>query len=162
MPASWWVSTTTPAASSDNAGSLTAYDAARPFAAANRRLAQLIQDRVVAAMDAQGWAVPDDGVQTDGSLGSFVGEAADGGIAGRAAAYHHLLLLGPAEAGFFTTPSQMPGAVIEPLYLTDPYEGSIADSPRRRQVIAQGIACRRRAVPPPGGRRAHQLIAGPG
>ncbi len=127
-------------ASPANAGSLTAYDAARPFAAANRRLAQLIQRSVVAAMDAQGWAVPDDGVQTDGSLGSFVGKAADGGIAAQAAAYHHLLLLGPADPGFFTTPSQMPGAVIEPLYLTDPYEGSIANSLRGRQVIAQGIA----------------------
>ena len=34
----------------------------------------------------------------------------------------------------------MPGAVVEPLYLTDPYEGSIADSPAGQQVIAQGIA----------------------
>ena len=34
----------------------------------------------------------------------------------------------------------MPGAVIEPLYLTDPYEGSIAASSRGQQVIAQGIA----------------------
>ena len=92
------------------------------------------------AMDAQGWAIPDDGVQTDGDLGSFVGNADDGGIAGRAAAYNHLLLLGPAQPGFFSTPSLMPGAVIEPLYLTDPYEGSIADSPLGQQVIAQGIA----------------------
>jgi hypothetical protein len=91
-------------------------------------------------MDAQGWAIPDDGVQTDGSLGSFVGNADSGGIAGEAASYDHLLLLGPAAPGFFTTPSQMPGAVIEPLYLTDPYEGSIADSSRGQQVIAQGIA----------------------
>jgi N-acetylmuramoyl-L-alanine amidase len=50
------------------------------------------------------------------------------------------LLLGSAASGFFATPSQMPGAVIEPLYLTDPYEGSIADSPRGQQVIAEGIA----------------------
>jgi N-acetylmuramoyl-L-alanine amidase len=123
-----------------NAGSLTAYDAARPFALSSRRLATLIQHDVVSAMDAQGWSIPDDGVQTDRSLGSLVGHAGDGGVAGRAAAYHHLLLLGPAETGFFTTPSLMPGAVIEPLYLTDPYEGSIADSPLGRRVIAQGIA----------------------
>ena len=48
--------------------------------------------------------------------------------------------MGPAERGFFTTPSEMPGAVVEPLYLTDPYEGSIADSAAGQQVIAQGIA----------------------
>jgi len=123
-----------------NAGSLTSYDAARPFSSSNRRLATIIQRDVVSAMDARGWSIPDDGVQTDGSLGSFVGNAGDGGIAGRAAAYHHLLLLGPAETGFFTTPSAMPGAVIEPLYLTDPYEGSIAASPVGQQAIAQGIA----------------------
>ena len=127
-------------ASAANAGSLTAYDAARPFGAANRRLATLVQRDVVAAMDAQGWAIPDDGVQTDGSLGSFVGSADEGGIAGHAAAYHHLLLLGPASPGFFSTPSLMPGTVVEPLYLTDPYEGSIADSPLGQQVIARGIA----------------------
>ena len=40
-----------------------------------------------------------------------------------AAAYGHLLLLGPAMAGYFATPSQMPGALIEPLFITDPFEG---------------------------------------
>jgi len=127
-------------ASAADAGSLTAYDPDRPFAASSLRLATLIQQDTVAAMDAQGWAIPDDGVQTDGSLGSFVGNPDGGGIAGAAASYDHLLLLGPGAPGFFTTPSQMPGAVIEPLYLTDPYEGSIADSPRGQQVIANGIA----------------------
>jgi N-acetylmuramoyl-L-alanine amidase len=34
----------------------------------------------------------------------------------------------------------MPGSVIEPLYLTDPYEGSIAASTHGQQVIAGGIA----------------------
>ncbi len=127
-------------ASPDDAGSLTAYDTARPFAAASLRLATLVQHDVVADMDAQGWAIPDDGVQTDGSLGSFVGSASDGGLAGEAASYHHLLLLGPPEPGFLATPSQMPGAVIEPLYLTDPFEGSIAASSLGQRVIAQGIA----------------------
>jgi N-acetylmuramoyl-L-alanine amidase len=127
-------------ASPDEAGSLTAYDPSRTFAADNLRLATLVQRDVVADMDAQGWAIPDDGVQADGSLGSFVGDPDEGGLAGQAAEYNHLLLLGPAAPGFFTTPSQMPGAVIEPLYLTDPYEGSIADSATGQHVIAQGIA----------------------
>jgi N-acetylmuramoyl-L-alanine amidase len=34
----------------------------------------------------------------------------------------------------------MPGALIEPLYLTDPFEASIAASARGQQVIAAGIA----------------------
>ena len=54
--------------------------------------------------------------------------------------YGHLLLLGPADPGWFDTPSQMPGALIEPLFITDPFEGSIADSASGQQVIAGGLA----------------------
>jgi N-acetylmuramoyl-L-alanine amidase len=127
-------------ATSDDAGSLTAYDADRSFSSANIKLANLLQRNVVADLDKQGWSIPNDGVQPDTELGSFVGDASDGGIAGAAASYDHLLVLGPAESGFFSTPSTMPGAVIEPLYLTDPFEGSIADSSHGQHVIAQGIA----------------------
>src|SRR6202034_3660067 len=91
-------------------------------------------------MNAQGWAIPNDGVQPDTTLGSYVGDPSSGGIAGEAASYNHLLLLGPASAGYFSTPSQMPGAVIEPLYITDPFEGTIANSRAGQQAIAQGIA----------------------
>ena len=126
--------------SPQNAGSLTAYDPARPFAAANLRLATLVQHDVLADMNAQGWNIPDDGVLPDTSLGSFVGDPSSGGIAGEAAAYDHLLLIGPAQAGYFSTPSQMPGAVIEPLYLTDRFEGSIADTAQGQMVIARGVA----------------------
>jgi N-acetylmuramoyl-L-alanine amidase len=127
-------------ASSQTAGSLTAYDAARPFSAANVRLAGLLQNDVLAAMDAQGWAIPNDGVLSDGGLGSSVGNPSVGGLAAQSAAYDHLLLIGPAVAGYFSTPSEMPGAVIEPLYITDPFEGSIADSTHGQMVIARGIA----------------------
>jgi N-acetylmuramoyl-L-alanine amidase len=126
--------------SPQNAGSLTAYDPARTFAAANLRLATLVQRDVRADMNAQGWGIPDDGVVPDTSLGSYVGDPLSGGIAGEAAAYDHLLLLGPASAGYFSTPSQMPGAVIEPLYLTDPFEGSIANTAHGQAVMAQGMA----------------------
>jgi N-acetylmuramoyl-L-alanine amidase len=34
----------------------------------------------------------------------------------------------------------MPGAVIEPLYLTDRFEGSIADTAQGQMVIARGVA----------------------
>jgi N-acetylmuramoyl-L-alanine amidase len=54
-------------------------------------------------------------------------------------AYGHLILLGPAKAGYFTTPSRMPGALIEPLFVTDPFEASLAASARGQQVIATGI-----------------------
>jgi len=115
-----------------DAGCLTGYDADRPFSAENLRLATLLQDDVLAAMNAQGWDIPNDGVLADTGLGSALTSAA--------VAYGHLLLLGPAEAGYFSTPSEMPGALIEPLYLTDPFEASIAESAQGQQVIALAIA----------------------
>lgn len=127
-------------ASSSNAGSITLYDTARPFAAANQRLATLLQHDVLTAMNAQGWQIPDDGVLPDSGYGSSVGDPSAGGLAALAASYDHLMLIGPPLSGFLNTPSQMPGAVIEPLYLTDPFEGSIAANPADQQVIANGIA----------------------
>jgi N-acetylmuramoyl-L-alanine amidase len=114
------------------AGCLTGYDADRPFSAENLRLATLLQGDVLGAMNAQGWGVPDQGVLSDTGLGSTLTSSSGG--------YGHLLLLGPAEAGYFSTPSQMPGALIEPLYLTDPSEASIAESAQDQQVIALAIA----------------------
>jgi N-acetylmuramoyl-L-alanine amidase len=128
------------AGNSQEAGSITAYDPDRPFAGANRRLAELLQTDVLSAMDRRGWGIPNGGVEPDTGLGSYVGDASSGGLAGAAAAYDHLMLIGPAAAGFFTTPSRMPGAVIEPLYLTDPFEGSIAASRAGQTTIARGIA----------------------
>jgi len=116
-----------------NAGSVTGYDTARPFAAQNLQFATLVQNDVLTAMNAQGWAIPSLGVTNDTELG---GPA----LSTAAADYSHLLLLGPGVPGWFDTPSQMPGALIEPLFITDPFEGSIADSASGQQVIAGGLA----------------------
>jgi N-acetylmuramoyl-L-alanine amidase len=115
-----------------NAGCITAYDADRPFAAENRRLAGLVQADVLAAMNARGWRIPDAGVHTDQGLGSSLTAASH--------AYGHLMLLGPAKAGYFSTPSRMPGALVEPLFITDPFEGSIAASKGGQHMIATGLA----------------------
>jgi N-acetylmuramoyl-L-alanine amidase len=119
--------------SPSNAGSITGYDADRPFAIYNLRLAELVQTDVLAAMNAQGWNIPNDGVVQDGSLGGPP-------LSDAAADYGHLVLLGPADPGYFSTPSTMPGALIEPLYITDPYEGSLANSAHGQRVIAGGLA----------------------
>jgi N-acetylmuramoyl-L-alanine amidase len=128
------------AADSRGAGSVTLYDTDRPFAAANDRLAHLLQVDVLAAMNAQGWQIPDDGAVPDDGFGSSIGDPSAGGLAAAAAAYDHLLLIGPAANGYFSTPSDMPGAVVEPLYLTDPFEASIAVSAADQATIAGGIA----------------------
>ncbi len=116
-----------------NAGAVTGYDTARPFSAQNLRLATLVQTDALDAMNAQGWGIPDLGVTDDSELG---GPA----LSTAAADYGHLLLLGPADPGFSTSPSLMPGALIEPLFITDPYEGTEADSVFGQQVIAGGLA----------------------
>lgn len=113
------------------AGCITAYDRARPFATSNRRLAGLVQSAVLSAMNRRGWDIPDARVVSDTGLGSAV-SLAD-------AEYGHLMLLGPAKRGYYTTPSLMPGALIEPLFITDPFEASIAASPRGQHVIATGL-----------------------
>ena len=118
--------------SPQNAGCVTGYDAVRPFSAANLRLANLLQDDVLGAMNARGLGIPDEGVMPDTVLGSALDSAA--------LAYGHLILLGPAQAGYFTTPSQMPGALIEPLFVTDPFEGSIAASADGQRLIAAALA----------------------
>jgi N-acetylmuramoyl-L-alanine amidase len=79
-------------------------------------------------------------VVSDASVGSLVPTAQTTPLAQAAASYGHVLLLGPAMAGYFTTPSQMPGALVEPLFITDPFEGTIASSPSGQAAIAQGIA----------------------
>jgi N-acetylmuramoyl-L-alanine amidase len=123
-----------------NAGSVTTYDTARPFAASNRRFASLLQHDVLTAMNARGWGIPDDGTLPDNNFGSLVQSSSPSALATAAQNYDHLMLLGPAMAGYFTTPSSMPGAVIEPLFITDPFEGSLANSASGQQTIAGGIA----------------------
>jgi N-acetylmuramoyl-L-alanine amidase len=120
-------------ASPYDAGAVTGYDTARSFSAQNLRLATLIQNDVLGAMNAQGWGIPNLGVADDSQLG---GPA----LSNSGANYGHLMLLGPADPGWFTTPSQMPGALIEPLFITDPFEGTQAVSPSGQEVIAGGLA----------------------
>lgn len=120
------------AGGSANAGAVTGYDAVRPFADQNLRFARLLQADVLAAMNARGWRIPADGVKSDVGLGSA--------LTAQALAYGHLTLLGPFSRSYVSTPSRMPGALIEPLFITDQFEGSIAASRDGQQVIAGGLA----------------------
>lgn len=136
---------------SSNAGSVTGYDSTRPFTAENEKFANLVQNDVLSALNAQGWQIPNLGAVDDSELGGPALTQAAGD-------YGHLLLLGPAVAGWFNTPSIMPGALIEPLFVTDPFEASIAEGSSGQHVIAGGMA---RAVeqyfgPPPGGQNSEK------
>lgn len=121
------------ALSPSQAGSITAYDPVRPFAAASHRLARLVQRDVLSELDGHGFAVPDDGVQTDAGLGGVP-------LTPAASTYDHLLLLGPAKPGYFSHPSVMPGALIEPLFLTNRHEATLIVKPAVQRLIARGLA----------------------
>jgi N-acetylmuramoyl-L-alanine amidase len=116
-----------------NAGCITGFDGSRDFGADNFRLALLLQHDVLTGMNAQGWGIPDLGLAPDTALGGAPPSAA-------AAAYGHLVLLGPADPPYVAEPTQMPGALIEPMYVTDPFEAALAASVQGQQVMAAGIA----------------------
>jgi N-acetylmuramoyl-L-alanine amidase len=113
-------------------GTETIYDSARPFSAANERLAGLAQRDVLARFHALGWPVPDRGIIDDVAAGTpaFTPEGAS---------YGHLLELGPAAPGWLSQPSVMPGILIEPLFLSRPSEADVAASVSGQEAIARGL-----------------------
>jgi N-acetylmuramoyl-L-alanine amidase len=113
-------------------GTETIYDTARPFSAANIRLAGLAQRDLLAQFHAAGWAVPDRGTADDSVVGTP-------SLTSEAASYGHLLELGPAAAGWLSQPSTMPGILVEPLFLSRPSEADVATSIKGQEAIARGL-----------------------
>jgi N-acetylmuramoyl-L-alanine amidase len=113
-------------------GMETVYDDARPFSAASAALATDIHSAVLARLRSGGWPVPDRGVWKDSDVGvtALTNEGAD---------YGHLIELGPAQPGWVDHPSQMPGALIEPLFLTRPSEADVAAGRAGQSAIAAGL-----------------------
>jgi N-acetylmuramoyl-L-alanine amidase len=108
-------------------GTETWYDSARTFAQANRRLATDVQSALVAAL-----GTSDRGVWTDDQLAAPT-------LTTSGSTYNHLIELGPLSAGWVDDPSQMAGALVEPLFLTKPGEAQIADDPAGQQAIAGAL-----------------------
>lgn len=114
-------------------GTATYYCPDRPFASQSRRLAGLVHDALVARLKAAGAQVEDKGVQDDASLGKPFG---------------HLMTLGPATPRI-ARPGKMPGAVIEPLFLTNEYEAGLLKQKATLEAIAQGLTQAVEAYLPP-------------
>jgi N-acetylmuramoyl-L-alanine amidase len=113
-------------------GAETFYDDARDFSAANLRLANLLQGGLQASFRQSGWQVYDRGVISDADTGHT-------GLTAAADAYGRLMELGPAKAGWNDHPSQMPGALVEPFFVTDPVEAQVANSAAGQKAIATGL-----------------------
>lgn len=108
-------------------GTETFYDPARAFADANQRLAADLQSALVAGLGAS-----DRGVWTDDQLAAPT-------LTASGSAYGHLIELGPISAGWVDNPSQMPGALVEPLFVTNPKEAQLASDPAGQQRIAEAL-----------------------
>jgi N-acetylmuramoyl-L-alanine amidase len=109
-------------------GSETFYDAARPFAAQNERFAGLVQSSLIDALRAAGYATPDRGITDDSTLQAESLGALQG-------SYNHLVLLGPAVPGRLR-PSQMPGALSEPMFVSNPEEATALVTPEMQDLLA--------------------------
>jgi N-acetylmuramoyl-L-alanine amidase len=108
-------------------GTETFYDAARPFVGENKRLAQDLQAALVAGLGSN-----DRGVWTDDQLAAPA-LTTSGNL------YGHLIELGPAANGWVENPSQMPGALVEPLFITNPAEARLASDPAGQQRMALSL-----------------------
>lgn len=103
------------------------YDPDRPFADRSQRLAQTLQAALVREL-----GLTDRGATADTDLdASAITEAGT--------AYGHLVELGPAMPGWVDRPTAMPGALVEPLFLTSPEEAYRAGMADGQQRIAQAL-----------------------
>jgi N-acetylmuramoyl-L-alanine amidase len=113
-------------------GSETFYDSDRTFSDDDRRFAGLVQSEVVGALRATGYADQDRGTTDDSSLQSD-------GFGTLGVPYPHLILLGPPIPSKLRA-SQMPGALSEPLFLSNPVEAGLAVDSNTQQVLAKAYA----------------------
>lgn len=114
------------------AGAETLYNTNRDFSARSRALARALHGSIVGSMRDSGWQIRDRGLTTDGS---GRGEP----HTREPSAYGQLLELGPAAPPWFTSPSRMPGAVIEPLFLTNAEEARRVSTPGGRTAVVRGL-----------------------
>jgi N-acetylmuramoyl-L-alanine amidase len=105
----------------------TLYDAGRPFGADNARLARSLQGAIGAGYQGAGRDANDRGVVGSDSTDKASNAAKD------------LVLLGGTPPGSDLPQSEMPGAVIEPLFITDPAATDFVRSEDGRRVLADSI-----------------------
>lgn len=108
-------------------GTQTFYDSDRTFSARSLRLAQSLQTALVRELGRD-----DRGVTSDGQLAAAT-------ITDEGAAYGHLVEFGPAAPGWVDAPSTMPGALVEPLFVSNPDEAALAGSGAGQQRIARAL-----------------------
>lgn len=114
-------------------GTETIYSANRSFSSRSRTLAVLLQGATHANLERAGLTATDRGIRTDDGAGGAA-------LAPQAAAYGQLLQLGPAAPPWFTSPTRMPAAVVEALFLTNRAEARFAVGTAGQRAIALGVS----------------------
>lgn len=114
-------------------GTQTLYNVKRTFSARSRTLAKLLQGSMLASMTSAGIGSSDRGVASDAGAGADA-------LTPEAAAYGQLIQLGPAAPPWFRRPTRMPGALVEPLFVTSTDQAVAATQPSGQDAVAAGIA----------------------
>lgn len=102
-------------------GTTAYYDTARPFSDRSQHFATLVNQEAMAQLHAIGYNPANRGVRTDSTA---VGEG------------QHFYLLGPDAV----RPTQMPGALVEGLFLTNPQDATQLRNPRTLDALARAYA----------------------
>lgn len=111
----------------DVGGTVTFYNAERPFSDDSLRFARLVQGSLIAAFRSLGYESRDRGVERDEVLRT-PGEPGA-----------HLILLGP-KSERIARPCQVPGVLSETLFLTHSREAELARDPKALDALATGYA----------------------
>lgn len=97
------------------------YDSARPFSRRSQYFATILEQETVRGLTSAGYATLDRGVQTD-SAAVGMGQ--------------HFYVLGPDAS----RPTQMPGALVEGLFLSNPLDAAQLRDPKIQDALAQAYA----------------------
>jgi N-acetylmuramoyl-L-alanine amidase/peptidoglycan/xylan/chitin deacetylase (PgdA/CDA1 family) len=113
-------------------GSLVEYNDKREFSDQNKRLAELVQQSQLDALASVGYHPRDWGALSEEVINSPKQSELDTG-------YNWNTLIGPAGP-YRPRPTKMPGAIAEPLFLTNPAEAQLAEREDVRDALAKGYA----------------------
>lgn len=111
----------------DVRGAETLFEPDRAFGDRNRLLASLLQREILRGFAGLGRPVPDRGIRSDTASEGSGPDSQD------------LILLGPKLPGRIDEPSAMPGALVEPLFLTNPDDAALATTTEGRKALATAL-----------------------
>ncbi len=127
------------------------YNAQRPFAAENQALARALLDGVTTAMGAEGYPTTARGVIDDTCLKAFQGRCFPLFVLGpprvtdrdevyRRGGTPEALGFAPGQDSITTRATEMPGALVELLFISSPEDAALLRDEGARDAMARGVA----------------------